>query len=118
MACLLHGCFRVPKLRTVMLKSQGRVIVSVRMAMRHVDPTETTLGDLPGYRFVAGRECDTGFDTTSGSFRRVTQKKSTREKYSLSVRVSTIKSSAWTELFQKPMCVVPSEIIVCVALIW
>jgi hypothetical protein len=56
-------------LRTVMLKPQWRVIVSVRMAIRHTDPTEKTLGDLPRYRLVAVREYNIGFDATSGGFR-------------------------------------------------
>jgi hypothetical protein len=44
------------------VEAEGEGHVSVRMATRHVDPTEGVLGNLPGRGVVVERECNAGSD--------------------------------------------------------
>ena len=47
----------------------GESHVPVRMAARHIDPAEETIGDLAGNGFVAGCEENAGFDAVKDGYR-------------------------------------------------
>ena len=50
------------------VETPGESHVPVRMAARHIDPTEETVGDLAGNGFVAGCEENAGFDAANDGY--------------------------------------------------